>query len=98
MRGAKHYFVYILASGLGGTLYVGVTNNLARRIWQHRTGTGSQFTAKYDVHRLVYFAQFDDVEQAILTEKRLKRWKRGWKVQLIEEMNPNWDDLSISLV
>ena len=98
MGGAKHYFVYILASGLGGTLYVGVTNNLARRIWQHRTGTGSQFTAKYDVHRLVYVAQFDDVEQAILTEKRLKRWKRGWKVRLIEEMNPNWDDLSISLV
>jgi len=89
----KCYWVYILASQIGGTLYVGVTNNLIRRIYEHRQGLVDGFTKRCGVHRLVYFEQFDDIEQAILREKRLKNWKRAWKIQLIEENNPNWDDL-----
>ena len=89
----QQYFVYILASGLGGTLYVGVTNNLLKRVFEHRDGRGSEFTAKYGVHQLVYYEVHEEIEQAILREKRIKRWKRAWKVNLIEERNPNWDDL-----
>jgi putative endonuclease len=89
----KCYWVYILASQIGGTLYIGVTNNLVRRVYEHRMGLVEGFTKQYGVHRLVYFEQFDDIEQAILREKRLKSWKRAWKIQLIEENNPNWDDL-----
>ena len=93
----QQYYVYILASGLGGTLYVGVTNALLKRLYEHREGTGSSFTAKYGVHRLVYFETHEEIEQAIKREKQIKRWKRAWKVSLIEERNPNWDDLSLSL-
>jgi putative endonuclease len=89
----KCYWVYIPASQIGGTLYIGVTNNLVRRVYEHRMGLVEGFTKQYGVHRLVYFEQFDDIEQAILREKRLKSWKRAWKIQLIEENNPNWDDL-----
>jgi putative endonuclease len=89
----KCYWVYILASRIGGTLYIGVTNNLVRRIYEHREGLLEGFTKQYGVHRLVYFEQFDSIEEAILREKRLKKWNRAWKVQLIEEDNPNWDDL-----
>jgi putative endonuclease len=87
------YWVYILASRIGGMLYIGVTNNLVRRVYEHRMGLAEGFTKQYGVHRLVYFEQFDDIEQAILHEKRLKKWERAWKIQLIEENNPNWDDL-----
>ncbi len=87
------YWVYILASRIGGTLYIGVTNNLVRRVYEHRMGLVEGFTKQYGVRRLVYFEQFDDIEQAILREKRLKKWDRAWKIQLIEENNPNWDDL-----
>jgi putative endonuclease len=89
----KYYWVYILASRIGGTLYVGVTNNLIRRIYEHRQGLVEGFTKQHGVRRLVYFEQVDDIEQAILREKRLKKWDRAWKIQLIEENNPNWDDL-----
>ena len=89
----KGYWVYILASRIGGTLYIGVTNNLVQRVYEHRMGLVEGFTQQYGVHRLVYFEQFDDIEQAILREKRLKKWDRAWKIQLIEENNPNWDDL-----
>ncbi len=85
--------VYILASRIGGTLYIGVTNDLVRRVYEHRSKLVGGFTREYDVSRLVYFESFADVENAILREKRLKKWKRRWKVQLIEERNPNWDDL-----
>ncbi|MEY9106771.1 putative endonuclease [Bradyrhizobium yuanmingense] len=91
--GARHYYVYILASRIGGTLYIGVTNDLIRRVAQHRLKVIESFTEKYDVARLVYFEQFDHPENAIKREKRLKKWNRAWKVRLIEKENPNWDDL-----
>jgi len=91
------YFVYILASGLGGTLYIGVTNDLVRRVSEHRAGLVEGFTRKYGVVRLVYFEEFGDIRDAIAREKRLKKWNRAWKVQLIEERNPNWDDLFLGL-
>jgi putative endonuclease len=89
----RSYWVYILASRLGGTLYIGVTNNLVRRIYEHRTGFVDGFTKRYAIHRLVYFEQYSAIEAAILREKHLKKWNRAWKVRLIEELNPNWDDL-----
>ena len=89
----KAYWVYILASALGGTLYIGVTNDLVRRVYEHRMGLADGFTKKYAVHRLVYFEQYNDVELAIQREKRLKKWNRAWKIRLIEEANPNWNDL-----
>jgi putative endonuclease len=89
----KYYWVYILASRIGGTLYIGVTNDLVRRIYEHRTGVVPGFTKRYGIHRLVYYEQFGNVEYAIQREKRLKKWNRTWKIRLIEELNPNWDDL-----
>jgi putative endonuclease len=89
----RSYWVYILASAIGGTLYIGVTNNLIRRVCEHKMGLADGFTKKYRVHRLVYFEQYNDIEAAIVREKRLKKWNRAWKIQLIEELNPNWDDL-----
>jgi putative endonuclease len=87
------YFVYILASRVGGTLYTGVTNNLVRRVFEHREKLLRGFTARYNVVRLVYFECHDDINEAILREKRLKKWNRAWKIRLVEENNPNWDDL-----
>jgi putative endonuclease len=86
------YHVYILASRPHGTLYVGVTNNLARRIEEHRLGLGSQFVKQYGVTRLVHVETFDEPEAAIVREKRLKKWNRDWKIRLIEENNPHWAD------
>jgi putative endonuclease len=87
------YWVYILASAIGGTLYIGVTNDLVRRVYEHKTNAVPGFTGRYRIHRLVYFEQFGDIENAIRREKRLKKWNRSWKIRLIEERNPNWDDL-----
>ncbi len=92
------YFVYILASQKRGTLYVGVTNDIARRAWEHREGTVSGFTRQYGVKRLVMVETYDDVRDAIQREKRLKHWNREWKIALIEENNPDWDDLYDRLV
>jgi putative endonuclease len=86
-------YVYILASKPRGTLYVGVTSNLAQRVYQHKTGAVEGFTKKYAVHRLVYFEVFDDIENAIKREKHIKKWNRPWKVGLIEEKNLYWEDL-----
>jgi putative endonuclease len=94
--GARSFYVYILAN-LGGTLYIGVTNDLVRRVYEHREKQVESFTKKYGVDKLVYFEQFDDAENAIKREKRLKRWNRAWKIRLIEEHNPNWDDLYPSI-
>ena len=91
--GARSYYVYVLAGRIGGTLYVGVTNDLIRRVYEHKSKSTEGFTEKYDVAKLVYFEQFDDPENAIRREKRLKKWNRARKVRLIEELNPNWDDL-----
>ncbi len=86
-------FTYILASKRNGTLYVGVTKNLARRIWEHRQNLVPGFTRQHSVHCLVYIEQHDDIRDAIVREKQLKRWKRTWKLELIEGANPEWDDL-----
>jgi putative endonuclease len=88
--GARTFYVYILASRIGGTLYIGVTNDLVRRIYEHKSGTTEGFTKEYEVTRLVYFECF---EAAIHREKRLKKWTRAWKIALIEKDNPNWIDL-----
>lgn len=87
------YYVYILASRVGGTLYIGVMNDLVRRAYEHRKKLVKGFTKRYGVGRLVCFEQFGEVGAAIQREKQLKKWKRVWKIQLIEEKNPNWDDL-----
>jgi putative endonuclease len=93
MRSERSYWVYILASRIGGALYIGVTNDLVRRIYEHKMGLADGFTKEYGIHRLVYFEQYHDIEAAILREKRMKKWNRAWKIQLIEKLNPNWDDL-----
>ena len=87
------YYVYILASKPNGTLYIGVTNNIARRVWEHKQGLVEGFTKKYAVHRLVYCEAFARPQEAIRREKRLKKWNRAWKIQLIESTNPEWKDL-----
>ncbi|HKJ63191.1 MAG TPA: GIY-YIG nuclease family protein [Hyphomicrobiales bacterium] len=87
------YSVYILTNRMHGTLYTGVTNNLAHRVMLHRIGKGSEFVKKYALFRLVYAEAFDDVGEAIAYEKRLKKWKRVWKIRLIEKHNPDWRDL-----
>jgi len=94
----RTHYVYILASARNGTLYVGATADLARRIHEHRNGTLNGFTARYGVHRLVHVEVFDDKVEALLREKRLKRWRRAWKLALIENTNPTWKDLSDRIV
>ncbi len=85
--------VYILASQHKGTLYIGVTSDLVKRIWEHRNNLVKGFTQQYDVHRLVYYERHEDMGEAITREKQLKKWNRRWKVRLIEEKNPGWCDL-----
>ena len=87
------YFVYILASKKNGTLYIGVTNNLLKRVYEHKNNLVEGFTQKYDVHNLVYYEIFRSIQDAITREKNIKKWKRKWKMELIEESNPNWEDL-----
>ena len=89
----KEYVVYILASKKNGVLYIGVTGNLIKRAWEHKNNCVEGFTKKYFVHRLVYYEVTTDVESAIRREKQLKKWNRDWKIKLIEEDNPNWEDL-----
>ena len=93
MHDERFYVVYILASGRYGTLYIGVTNDLYRRVTEHREGLGSKFTKKYGVTKLVWFQAFGYIEDAIQREKSLKRWRRDWKTNLIERTNPDWHDL-----
>ncbi|MEP0848748.1 MAG: GIY-YIG nuclease family protein [Phycisphaerae bacterium] len=89
----KQPAVYIMASRRNGTLYVGVTSNLPQRVWEHRNDVREGFTKKYGVHLLVYFELHDDMASAITREKQLKKWKRAWKLELIEAGNPQWRDL-----
>ena len=89
----KSFYVYILASQRNGTLYIGITNDLIKRVYEHRNNLVDGFTKKYKVHSLVYYEQCGDIESAIIREKRLKKWNRKWKLELIEKENPQWRDL-----
>ena len=89
----RTYYVYMLASQRNGTLYVGVTSDLSRRVWEHKEGLTPGFTSEYGVVRLVWYEAYGDISDAILREKRVKRWRRAWKLRLIEESNPQWRDL-----
>jgi putative endonuclease len=89
----RSYAVYLLASRPRGTLYVGVTSDLVRRVWEHKQGLVEGFTKKYQVKSLVWFEQTESIEAAIAREKRIKKWNRAWKIELIEKTNPAWRDL-----
>ena len=91
------YYVYLLSSGKHGTLYLGVTRDLVRRVYQHKTKATPGFTSRYEVTRLVWFETYDDPTTAITREKEIKKWRRDWKVSLIENENPDWDDLYNSI-
>jgi len=95
---SKIYYVYLLASGKRGTLYIGVTNDLLRRVYEHKTDAVEGFTKRHRVKRLVWYDTTADVEAAILQEKRMKRWRRQWKIELVEKANPDWRDLYDNLV
>ena len=97
MRPERNPCVYILASQPHGTLYIGVTSDLTGRLWQHRNDALAGFTARYGVHHLVRFEMFADMASAIAREKQLKRWRRQWKINLIESENPHWADLAVGL-
>ncbi|MBN8705366.1 MAG: GIY-YIG nuclease family protein [Bacteroidetes bacterium] len=90
----NNYYVYIMATQPNGTLYIGITNNLIRRVYDHKNETLDGFTKKYKVHLLVWFDSTNSVESAIIREKQLKKWNRQWKINLIESSNPDWKDLS----
>lgn len=89
----KQYYVYILASKKNGTLYIGVTNNLIKRIYEHKHGLVEGFTQSYAVNKLVYYEETPDIKSAISREKQMKKWYRKWKIELIEKENPKWKDL-----
>ncbi len=93
----ENFYVYILAGRKRGTLYIGVTSDLTKRVYEHKNGLVDGFTKKYGVHRLVYYEIAEDAESALLREKQLKKWNRVWKLRLIEENNPEWMDLYNSL-
>lgn len=90
---SKVFYVYILATKLNGTLYIGITNNLLRRIYEHKKKIIKGFTEKYSVNKLVYYEESTDIRLVIQREKQLKWWKRSWKIKLIEDFNPDWTDL-----
>lgn len=94
----KQPAVYILASKQNGTLYIGVTSELAKRAWTHKNNVIEGFTKRYDVHRLVYYEMHPDMTSAIVKEKQLKKWNRAWKLELIESNNPKWNDLWSEIV
>ncbi|MBS0351685.1 MAG: GIY-YIG nuclease family protein [Proteobacteria bacterium] len=94
----KSGYVYILANQPNGTLYIGVTSDLRKRIWQHKNKHSDGFTAKYHLDKLVYYEVFEDIESAIYREKRLKEWQRKWKISLIEKINPLWKDLYMEIL
>ena len=93
MRVSKQPAVYILASERNGTLYIGVTSDLPKRVWEHKNDVVEGFTKRYGVHRLVYYELHEDMESAIRREKQMKKWNRAWKLELIEKQNPDWRDL-----
>ena len=89
----KTYYVYIMASKKNGTLYIGVTNDLIRRVWEHKNDVVEGFTKKYGVHHLVWYQDTNDIDAAIQREKQIKKWNREWKINLIQKENPEWLDL-----
>ena len=89
----KQPAVYVLASKRNGTLYIGVTNDLQRRVWEHKNDLVEGFTKRYGVHRLIYYELYEDMVSAITREKQMKKWNRAWKLELIEKHNPAWNDL-----
>ena len=93
----RTYFVYMLASQRNGTLYIGLTNDLARRVFEHKTKIVKGFTSRYDVQMLVWYERYGDINEAIAREKQLKKWNRRWKLELIESLNPTWRDLYLEL-
>ena len=97
MQNEYQYYVYIMSSRPYGTLYIGVTNNLIKRVEDHKNGTNDGFTKKYSIHHLVYFEVIEDIHTALEREKQLKNWKRNWKIQLIEKENKEWKDLYPSI-
>src|SRR3990167_7822962 len=94
----NQYYVYILASRKNGTLYIGVTSDLVKRVYEHKNDMIDGFTKKYKVHKLVHYEETSDIESAIVREKRMKKWNRQWKVDLIKASNPQWRDLYFDLV
>jgi len=94
----KQHYVYILASKKNGTLYIDVTNNLLKRVYEHKNNLVEGFTQKYDVHKLMYYECYNDIYDAIAREKRIKKWKRQWKIELIEKQNPHWRDLYLDMI
>jgi len=94
----KEYYTYILANKKNGTLYVGVTNDLVNRIYEHKQNFIEGFTKKYNVHVLVYYEVHKDIQEAITREKQIKKWNRSWKISLIEEMNSEWRDLYFEII
>ena len=94
----KRGYVYIMASQRNGTLYIGVTSDLPGRVWQHKEGVTDGFTKKYGCKTLVWYGVFDRIDDAIRREKQMKEWQRAWKLRVIEEVNPDWDDLFETLV
>ena len=95
---SDQFFVYIMANRKHGTLYIGVTSDLIKRTYQHKSNAGRGFTKRYNIHMLVYFEIFGEPTSAITREKQLKKWNREWKIQLIENKNPEWADLSNTLI
>ena len=89
----KYSYVYIMASGKNGTLYVGVTKNLIKRVYEHKNNLVEGFTETYQIHNLVYYETFEDIKQAIQREKQIKHWRRHWKIKQIVDFNPSWKDL-----
>ena len=94
----KSYYVYILANKRKGTLYIGVTNDLTKRVYEHKNNLVDGFTQKYGIHKLVYYEKTNSVESAIEREKVLKKWNRKWKLELIEKNNPEWKDLYYNII
>ena len=94
----KQYYIYLLANKKNGTLYTGITNDLLRRIYEHKKNLLPGFTAKYNIHNLVHYEQSESIETAIQREKQIKNWKRSWKIELIEQHNPYWRDLYQDLI
>ncbi len=94
----KQYYVYIITNKPYGTLYVGISSNLVQRIYQHREGMAPGFSKEHGLNRLVWYQMHQDVNEAIASEKKIKKWRRDWKVNVIQEMNPEWKDLYPSII